>query len=266
MSGIQKTFARLREDRRKALVIFLPAGDPGLKATADLAVAAHEAGADIVEIGVPFSDPLADGPVIQESFQRAIKKGANLDKTLGVVRAIRKRSDVPLVFMLSANLVLRRGVEKFMKESASAGVDGLILPDVPVDEAEQFRPAARRSGLDYTILAAPTSTDRRLKKIAARSTGFVYYINVRGITGKQSAVPREAARGLSRLKKVSRLPVVAGFGVTGPEQARELAGKADGIVIGSQAIRVIREAKNTAAAVRGLERFVKSVRKGMNGP
>lgn len=263
MSRIKETFARLKKEGRKALVIFLPAGDPGVKATANLAVAAAEAGADIIEVGVPFSDPLADGPVIQESFQRAIKKGVNLDKTLGAVRAIRKRSDVPVVFMLSANLVLRRGVEKFMKDAAAAGVDGLILPDVPVDEAAEFRPAARKAGLDYIILAAPTSTDRRLGKIAARSTGFVYYINVRGITGKQAAVPKEAVRGLARLKRVSKIPVVAGFGVTGPEQARELSKKADGIVIGSQAIRVIGEAKSSAAAELG--KFVKSVRKGMDG-
>lgn len=265
MSRISDTFEKLGTEKRKALVIFLAAGDPSLSATVDFALAAHDAGADIIEIGAPFSDPLADGPVIQEAFHRAIKKGVNLEKTIKTASRIRAKSDVPLVFMLSATLVINHGVKKFMKNSAGAGVDGLILPDVPAEEASEFEPYAREAGLDTIMLAAPTSTDKRLRRIASLSSGFIYYINVTGITGKQLAVPKEVAKGLSRLRKVTKLPIVAGFGVREPKQARELSKNADGIVIGSQAIRVIKDAKNASAAVKNLSRFVRSIRKGLDG-
>ena len=265
MSRVSDTFERLRGEKRKALVIFLTAGDPGLRATVDLAKAASGAGADIIELGVPFSDPLADGPVIQESFHRAIKRGANLKKTLAAAAQMRKTNQTPLVFMLASTLVIHHGVRRFMRDCSAAGVDGVILPDVPCEEAGEFIPHARASKLDTIMLAAPTSPARRLRKIVSLSRGFVYYINVRGVTGKQTASPKDAAGGIARLKKMTRLPVVAGFGVTRPEQARELSRNADGIVIGSQAIRVIRDAKNASAAARDLARFVRSIRKGLDG-
>lgn len=264
MSRIDDRFAALKAEKRKALVIFLTAGDPTMKGSVDLAKAAFDHGADIVEIGVPFSDPLADGPVIQDSFLRAIAKGASVVKTFDAVRAIRKTHDQPLVFMIASTLVICHGTKKFMKESAACGVDGIIIPDAPLDEAPEFSEPARAEGLDTILLAAPTSTRARLKKIARLSTGFLYYINVTGVTGKSQASPTAVAKNVRAIKSLTKTPVLAGFGVTGPEQAAKLSRAADGVIVGSQAIRVIREAKNQKEAVKKLGAFVSSLRKGLD--
>ena len=264
MSRISETFGRLKKEKRKALVIFITAGDPSMKATVELVKAAHGAGADIVEIGVPFSDPVADGPVIQESFHRAISNGASLVKTFEAVKKIRKECGAPIAFMLTCNLVIAHGTNKFMKNCAEAGVDGLILPDVPAEEADEFIPKASASGLDTVMLAAPTSTPHRMKKIASLATGFVYYINVKGVTGKKAAVAADAAKGIRAMKKLTRLPVLAGFGVTDPAQAKEMAKVSDGVIIGSQAIRVIKGAGSAKRAVEDLAKYVASVRRALD--
>ncbi|MBI5814949.1 MAG: tryptophan synthase subunit alpha [Nitrospinae bacterium] len=264
MNGIEGAFARLKRDKRKALVIFLAAGDPSMKATVELVKAAERGGADIVEIGVPFSDPLADGPVIQESFGRAIAKGATLARTFEMVKKIRKESTVPLVFMLTVNLVVNHGVGKFFNDCAAAGVDGIILPDAPPEEAGEFVPSARAAGLCTIMLAAPTSTTARMKKIASIATGFVYYITIKGVTGKTKAVPADAARGIKSLKRLTKLPVLAGFGVTEPSQAKQMAKVSDGVIIGSQAIRVIKGAGSAKKGADALYKYVASVRKAID--
>ncbi len=266
MTRIDKTLRRLKNEKRSALVLFLTAGDSSVKQTVDLVRTAFDAGADIVEIGVPFSDPVADGPVIQESFLRAIEKGTNIKDAMEIVKKVRKtHPDLPLVFMLTCNLVVTYGVEKFMKDSAICGVDGLILPDVPPEEIDEFAPSARKHKLSTILLAAPTSTNSRLKKIASKAKGFVYYINVTGVTGKKIATPKDVAQGVKRVRKFSKLPVIAGFGVTEPKQAKAVANMADGVVIGSQAIRVIKAAKNATSAVADLKKFVRSIRRGLDG-
>ncbi|MBI4665810.1 MAG: tryptophan synthase subunit alpha [Nitrospinae bacterium] len=264
MSRIESTFAKLKAEKRRALVIFLTAGDPDIETTVRLVLAAKKAGADIVELGVPFSDPLADGPVIQESFHRAIKRGASLTKVLAAVKKIREQTDVPLVFMLASTLIINHGVNKFMRQCAEAGVDGIIIPDAPLEEIDEFAPSAKDHGLDIIMLAAPTSPSQRLKQIAARSSGFVYYISVAGVTGNKLASATEAGKGIKALKKTTRLPVCAGFGVTGPEQARQMSAVADGVIIGSQAVRVINSAGSPEQAVRELSKFVSSVRRAMD--
>lgn len=266
MTRIGKTLKRLKDEKRKALVLFLTAGDPSVKQTVDLVRTAFDAGADIVEIGVPFSDPLADGPVIQESFLRAIAKGANVKSAMEIVKKVRTtHPDSPIVFMLTCNLVVNYGVEKFMKDTAKCGVDGIILPDVPPEEAGEFAPSAKKLNIDTILLAAPTSTDARLRKITAKTRGFVYYINVTGVTGKKVATPQEISKGVKAVRKFSKLPVIAGFGVTEPKQAKAVAKMADGVVIGSQAIRVIKAAKTAGDAVANLKKFVRSIRKGLDG-
>lgn len=264
LSRIKKRFAELKKERKKGLVIFITAGDPSMKATIDLTKAAFDNGADVVELGVPFSDPLADGPVIQESFHRAISKGATLKKAIAAVKKIRSTHDNPIVFMLASTLVINHGVKRFMADIKEVGVDGIIIPDAPVDEAAQFCIPAKANGLDTILLAAPTSPLSRLRKIAKSSSGFVYYINVTGVTGKSKASPKDAAKGIKALKKMTSLPICAGFGVTEPEQARKMARYADGVIIGTQAIRVIREAKGSGDAIKKFGAFVRSFRRGLD--
>jgi tryptophan synthase alpha chain len=265
MGRIGETFARLKKEKRKALVIFITAGDPDIETTVKLVKAAHEAGADILELGVPFSDPLADGPVIQASFHRAIHGGTNVNRVVEAVAKIRKDCQVPIVFMLASTLVINHGAERFMKDCAAAGVDGLIIPDAPVDEAGEFAPSAKAAGLDTILLAAPTSTGARLRKIVAMSSGFVYYISVTGVTGKKTAAVKDVSANVKKIKKLTKLPVLAGFGVTGAEQAKELSKHSDGVIIGSQAMRVINSAKSKSKAVENLSEFVFSVREAMDG-
>ncbi|MBF0169920.1 MAG: tryptophan synthase subunit alpha [Nitrospinae bacterium] len=265
MSRIDQAFTRLRGGKRKALTIFLTAGDPSLARTVDLVKAAADNGADIVELGLPFSDPLADGPVIQESFLRAIAGGTNVIKSLAMVERLRISCDVPLVAMLASTLVINHGTPRFMKDAAAAGFDGIIIPDAPVDEYDEFLEPARKAGLDTILLAAPTSGPARMKRIAAISTGFLYYINVTGVTGGADAKPASIAKDVKTLKGMTKTPVLAGFGISTPAQAKAFAAVADGIIIGSQAMRVIRSVKRTADAPAALGAFVRSVRNGMDG-
>jgi len=264
MSRITETMERLRREKKSALAIFLTGGDPSLAASRDLILAAAGAGADIIEIGVPFSDPLADGPVIQRSFHRAIKAGASVNSLLKLVESVRKETDIPLVFMIATTLVINHGVERFMKDSAKAGVDGIILPDAPLEEAAEFVPSARAAGLDTIFLAAPTSTPQRLKSLARLSTGFLYYISVSGVTGGKSATAADVGAYIRKARKVSKAPVLAGFGVKTPEQAKALSKVADGVIIGSAAVDIAASAKKKSAAVEALAGFVGSVRKAMD--
>ncbi len=264
MSRITQRLDTLKAEKRKALVIFITAGDPSSKMTERLVKTAYDNGADIVELGVPFSDPLADGPVIQASFHRAIAKGANLTKTLKTVELIRTTCDVPIVFMLASTLVFNHGVKKFMSACKSSGVDGLIIPDMPPEDSEEFIPPARANGLDTIFLAAPTSTPKRLKRIVSLSRGFVYYISVKGVTGGASATAREISSSISKIKKMTKLPVLAGFGVKTPDQARALSRSADGVIIGSKAVELINATRTSDDAVKSLARYVRSVRKEMD--
>jgi len=264
MSRITDTMNKLRKERKSALAIFLTGGDPSISASKNLILAAAKAGADIIEIGIPFSDPLADGPVIQRSFLRAIKAGANVTAILKLVESVRKEIETPIVFMVATTLVINHGVGKFMKDSAKAGVDGIILPDAPPEEADEFIPSARAAGLDTIFLAAPTSTPQRLKSVARLCTGFMYYINVSGVTGDKSATVADVGAQIRKAKKVSKAPVMAGFGVKTPEQAKALSKVADGVIIGSAAVDIVASAKNQSAAPEALARYIRSVRKAMD--
>lgn len=264
MSRIKNALDALKKDKRKALVIFLTAGDPSMAATGNLVKAAGEAGADIIELGIPFSDPLADGPLIQKSYHRAIGAGATVQGAIKQVELIRKSCDTPIVFMVSSTLVINHGVKKFMTEAAKAGVDGIILPDVPPEEAEEFSPEARAAGLDTIFLAAPTSNAQRLKTIGRLSSGFLYYINVAGVTGGKSASASQVGRQVKSVKRSAKVPVLAGFGVKTPQQARELSRVADGVIIGSRAVDIVSSARNAKTAVDELSSFIKAVRKEMD--
>lgn len=248
-----------RRGRGGALVIYIMAGDPSLEATIALVPRLAEAGADVVELGLPFSDPMADGPVIQAAALRALSNGTTLAKTLHAVKAIRARTDVPLVLMGYVNPVLSYGVERFATDAAAAGVSGVILPDLPAEEAEELAPGLRAKGLAFVPLIAPTTVPERMTRIAALADGFVYYVSVAGVTGARSALPPDLASKVAFARDAVRpAPLAVGFGVSGPEQAREVASIADGAVVGSAVVRTLLD-EGADAAVR----FVASLREAM---
>ncbi|HVN66801.1 MAG TPA: tryptophan synthase subunit alpha, partial [Candidatus Sulfotelmatobacter sp.] len=220
MSRLSEAFKR-----RKALITYITAGDPSLAVTEKLIYELEKAGADIIELGIPFSDPLADGPVIQASHQRALKKGVALADVFKLVVRARKKSDLPLCFMLSYNLVVRYGEEKFYADCARCGVDGVIIPDLPPEEVPGTRYQVPVSNI---FLVAPTSTEQRIKLAAEKSSGFVYLISVAGITGKRQALSADLGALVNKVKKYTKLPVAIGFGISTPAQAGEAAGAADG--------------------------------------
>jgi tryptophan synthase alpha chain len=238
---IGKCWSRLRSRNEKALIAFLMAGDPDLPTTVQIVLALAEAGVDIVELGVPFSEPIADGPVIQRSGERALRQGAYLPAILGLVREIRRKSEVPLVLFSYLNPVLKYGFERFADDAVSSGADGALITDLSVEEAAPFVDEMRRKGLDTVFLAAPTSTGERLKRVAGLSTGFVYAISRTGVTGTRDELSTAVAPLVERLRGVTSLPIAAGFGISRPEHLRELAPVVDGVVVGSALVRCMEE-------------------------
>jgi tryptophan synthase alpha chain len=241
MGRIGDRFARRRAENRPAFVPFLTAGDPSLDRTAEAAVELEKAGADVLELGVPFSDPLADGPLIQRSSERALARGVTLEAVLGVVRRIRERCELPLLLFSYYNPLLQRGLEGLAREAAEAGIDGVLVTDLPPEEADDWRAAAREAGLDTVFLAAPTSPDERLRRVAEASRGFVYAISRTGVTGERRALSDEAAPLVERLRGLTDVPVALGFGLSTPEQVAEAGKVADGVVVGSALVRFLEE-------------------------
>ncbi len=241
MGRIGQRFARRRTERRAAFVPFLTAGDPSLDRTVEAALELEKAGADVLELGVPFSDPLADGPVIQRSSERALDRGVTLEAVLGVVRRIRERSELPLLLFSYYNPLLQRGLERLAGEAAEAGVDGVLVTDLPPEEAAGWLNAARGAELDTVFLAAPTSPPERLRRVAEASRGFVYAISRTGVTGERRALSAEAPALVERLRELTGVPVALGFGLSTPEQVAEAAKVADGVVVGSALVRFLEE-------------------------
>jgi tryptophan synthase alpha chain len=239
VSRLSTAFAALRRAKKKALTVFVTAGDPSLKKTEELVIAFEKNGVDVVELGVPFSDPLADGPVIQAASQRALAAGTTLEGILSLVRRIRRRAQLPIVLMGYLNPVLTYGVDRFGRDARAAGVDGLIVPDLPPDEGRDIAARLRRAGIDLIYLLAPTSTPKRRKLVCRASRGFVYYVSLKGVTGARTTLPPGIRENLRAVKKDSRLPVCAGFGISTPEQAKEVAAAADGIIVGSAVVRAL---------------------------
>jgi tryptophan synthase alpha chain len=241
VSRIGEAFARLRAQRRPGFVAFLTAGDPSLERTVEAALAVEQAGVDVLELGVPFSDPLADGPVIQRSSERALRAGTTLAAVLDAVRAIRRRSALPLVLFSYVNPLLRYGLERLAREAAQAGVDGVLATDLPPEEAAEWTALARAQGLDTIFLAAPTSPDERLRRVAAASRGFVYAVSRTGVTGEQQQISQDAGPLLDRLRRLTAEPVALGFGISTPEQVAQAAAVADAVVVGSALVRFLEE-------------------------
>lgn len=243
MNRIDALFKTLKKKRKKAFIVYITAGDPSLRATEKLIVELERSGADLVELGIPFSDPLADGPTIQKASQRALARGVNIKSILRMVRQARKKVKLPLVFMTYYNLVLHYGLGKFVKDSVASGADGIIIPDLPPEEANGLINATKKKDFATIFLAAPTSTKKRLKNIAAKSKGFIYYVSLTGVTGAREKLPQDIVKNVRSLKRITKKPVCVGFGVSTPTQAKKISRLADGVIVGSAVIKVIEKNK-----------------------
>jgi len=255
---ISKRFADLRARGELGIVAYITAGDPSFDATLKYVLALAEAGADVIELGVPFSDPLADGPTIQRASERALKAGATLARVLELVRRIRQSSQVPLVLFSYYNPILQMGLEKFASAAASAGADGVLSTDLTPEESEEYRRILAAHHLDTIFLGAPTSTDERLAKIAACSSGFLYLISRTGVTGAKDALPDDLPALLRRTRRVTQLPIAVGFGISLPGHVSVLGGLADAAVVGSALVSEIEKAKSVDAAATALAERVRS--------
>jgi tryptophan synthase alpha chain len=241
MGRIGRGFARARDGGRKAFVSFVTAGDPSLERTVEAAREMAEGGVDVLELGVPFSDPLADGPVIQRASDRALRRGTTLARVLGAARSIRAQTDLPILLFTYFNPVLRYGAARLAREAAESGVDGVLVTDLPPEEAGGWIGPAREAGLDTVFLAAPTSSDARLDLVAEASRGFVYAVSRTGVTGETDVLSDDACPLVARLKARTDAPVALGFGISTPEQVRAAAELADGVVVGSALVRFLEE-------------------------
>ncbi|MFI4944697.1 MAG: tryptophan synthase subunit alpha [Burkholderiales bacterium] len=241
MGRIAARLAQCKAEGRPAFVAFLTAGDPSLDRTVSAALELEAAGVDVLELGVPFSDPLADGPVIQRSSERALARGVTLARVLDVVREIRTKSQLPLVLFSYLNPLLQRGLERVAAEAAKAGVDGVLVTDLPPEEGAAWIAAARAAELDTIFLASPTSPDDRLRRVAEASRGFVYAISRTGVTGERQALSDDARPLVARLRALTRVPVALGFGISTPEQVKQAAAAADAVVVGSALVRFLEE-------------------------
>ena len=240
MGRIETAFARANEQGRGTLGVFVTAGDPDLETSGRILDAVVAGGADIIEFGMPFSDPMADGPAIQASSLRALRGGMTLEKTLAMAKAFRERhAETPLILMGYYNPIYIYGAQKFLDEAAAIGVDGLIIVDLPPEEDEELCLPAKRAGLSFIRLVTPTSDEARLPKVLAEASGFVYYVSITGITGTKSAAGASIADAYNRIKSVTNLPVVTGFGIRTPEAAGEAATLSDGAVVGSAVVDII---------------------------
>lgn len=257
MNRIDSLFGDLQSQKKKAFIPYIMAGDPTLKKTVEFVLLLEECGADLVELGVPFTDPLADGPVIQRAAERALKRGVTLRKVIRLVKTVRKKSSIPLVLMTYFNPVFKYGLESFVTDASEAGIDGLIIPDLPPDEADELIRYARARDLATIFLLAPTSTDERVELISSTSTGFIYYVSITGITGSSITLNIKTKKLIKKIKRVSKKPVSVGFGVKTPHEAKLVSEISDGVIIGSAIVKKINEDEE------GLRSYLKDLRRAI---
>jgi len=247
MSRIAETFRKLKQNGSGAFMPFVTAGDPNLATTADLLRGLDRAGCHLCEIGFPFSDPIADGPVIQESFNRALAGGVRVGGIFEMVQAVSGELTMPLVAMVSYSIVFRQGLAGFVRQAADAGFAGLIVPDLPVQESEGLATACRERGLDLIQLITPTTSHERARQIVESASGFIYYVSVAGVTGERRSLPTDLADNIAWLRTLTELPICVGFGVGEPEQARQLSAISDGVIVGSAIVRRMEQLSGTPA-------------------
>ncbi len=259
MNRIVERFAKLKRDNKKAFVVYIGAGDPHLEATRQLALAFDKAGVDVLELGVPFSDPLADGLVNQLAAQRGLESGTTPPKLLETIASIRRESQVPIVLYIYFNIIHRVGMENFITDAANAGVDGLLVLDLPPEESDNYEAQMAKAGLCNIYLIAPTTPEARMEKIVKRAAGFIYYISREGVTGMQTKVASNLAEQVAKIRAHTSLPIAVGFGVSNPEQAKTVANEADGCVVGSAIVNQIATHGKSPELVTKLSTFVKAM-------
>jgi tryptophan synthase alpha chain len=262
-SRIGGTFARLRADRRAGLIAYITAGDPSPEHTPGLVAALERGGADVIELGVPFSDPIADGPVIQRASERALHAGMTLRGVLELAARIRERSQIPIILFTYLNPVVRYGFEKLARDAAARGIDGCLLTDLSVEEADQYVGPLRAQGLDTIFLAAPTSTERRLRLVAEYSSGFIYLVSRTGVTGEQTSVSDAVAPLIEKMRGVTSLPLAVGFGISTADQAAQVGRLADGVVVGSAFVRAVEQNANSPRLEASVESLARELRSGL---
>lgn len=259
MNRIEERFARLKREGKKAFIVYIGAGDPNLEATRQLALAFDQAGVDVLELGVPFSDPLADGLVNQLAAQRGLESGTTPPKLLATVAAIRREVQIPIVLYIYFNLIHRVGMERFINDAAKAGVDGLLVLDLPPEESDNYESLMRQAGLCQIYLIAPTTPEDRMAAIVKRGAGFIYYISREGVTGMQSKVASNLAEQVAKIREHTALPIAVGFGISNPEQAKLVAQEADGCVVGSAIVNQIAQHGKSPDLVGKVSEFVRSL-------
>lgn len=265
MNRIEQRFARLRDRREKGLVVYVGAGDPDLEATRRLALAFDQIGVDVLELGIPFSDPLADGVVNQLAAQRGLESGTTPPKVLQTVAAIRKDSQIPIVFFVYYNLLHKYGLERFIQDAKTAGVDGLLVLDLPPEESGNYVALMQASGLAPIFLLAPTTPEDRIQSIVKHGQGFLYYISREGVTGMQSKVADTIAEMTTLIRKFTPLPLAIGFGISNPEQARQVAAHGEAIVVGSAIVNQVAQHGKSPDMVEKVSAFVASLAKAIKG-
>jgi tryptophan synthase alpha chain len=253
VNRIPSVFDNLKKESKKALIPYIMAGDPGIDQTEELVYALEESGADIIELGVPFSDPLADGPTIQRASERARKNGVTLRHVIALVRKMRQKTDIPLIVMTYFNPVFKYGQEKFITDAVNAGLDGVIIPDLIPDEGGTFIELARKADFATIFLLAPTSDENRIKIVAQACTGFIYYVSLTGVTGADLRIDQTLKESIDAIKAVTDKPIAVGFGISNPEQASQVAQVCEGIIIGSAIVRLIAQGHDIKNFVRSIK-------------
>ena len=261
MNRIEEKFAQLKKKSRKAFVSYITAGDPNLERTEELVLALERAGTDIIELGIPFSDPLADGKTNQAAAERALKNNVTLKQVINLVKNLRQKTQIPIIFFTYINPVYQYGYEKFAEDAAKAGVDGVLALDMPPEEVSPLKIELDKNGVNSIFLIAPTSTEARIKKITSQANGFIYYVSRTGVTGEQKSMSGDIEEHINLIKKYSEIPVVVGFGVSNPNHVREISKFADGVVVGSAIVRRIGEGGDSDDMVKNIEKFVKELTK-----
>jgi len=261
---IEKVLRSLKEEGKKSLIIYITAGDPDLKVTEELVYSIAEAGADVVELGIPFSDPLADGPTIQQASQRALNGKVTIPKILSTIEKIRKKSSVPIALMTYYNPIFYYGLDRFVADSRAVGVDGLIVPDLPLEESKELRDITERFRIELISFIAPTSTPERIDAIAKVAQGFIYCVSVTGVTGTRENLSLDVAEMIRKIRPYTDIPLAIGFGISNTKQAKEMIKYTDAIIVGSAVVKLIENYQNDLSVLLGQVRsFVKSLKEAI---
>jgi len=266
MNRIDERFSRLRRERQKGFIVYIGAGDPNLEATRQMALAFDKLGVDVLELGVPFSDPLADGPVNQLAAQRGLESGTTPPRVLETVAAIRRESQIPIVLYLYFNLIHHCGLERFIREAAQAGVDGLLALDLPPEESDSYETLIRQAAMCNIYLVAPTTPDDRIELIVKRAAGFIYYVSREGVTGMQAKVANTIAQMTAKIRAHTNLPIAVGFGISTPEQAKKVAASAEAVVVGSAIVNQIARHGKAPDLIKRVSEFTNTLLQAVKRP